>query len=266
MNNNIKDFEIFGVTGYTVMSTYHLRDTNLSLKAKGLLSMMISLPKDWDYSISGLVKISKEGKASIRNILDELKQAEYVKINPYRDENGHFRYKYSVYYLPYSKWLEISNSPNTSFRYTGERDTVEPNTDNQTQLKIDKLKNNNKIDKIDKTNSLNVNHNSLTKELINSEYISEDDSSSFYFDDLFDELLNNGHSFRDLSIITHYIVNKVKDRKFLDENDTPIKNKFGYFKYSILSNINKFENTPDNLYEDYDWLNDVEEKEDDFYI
>ena len=56
MNENIKDFEIHGITGYTVMSNYHLRDPNLSFKAKGLLSMMLSMPKDWDYSISGLEK------------------------------------------------------------------------------------------------------------------------------------------------------------------------------------------------------------------
>ena len=80
MNNNIKDFEIFGITGYTVMSTYHLRDSNLSLKAKGLLSIMLSLPKEWDYSINGLTVISGEGRASIKSILNELKSAKYVKL------------------------------------------------------------------------------------------------------------------------------------------------------------------------------------------
>ena len=53
-------FKIEKNKNYTVMSNYHLRDKNLSLKAKGLLSFMLSLPEDWDYSINGLVSICKE--------------------------------------------------------------------------------------------------------------------------------------------------------------------------------------------------------------
>ena len=55
-------FKIEKNKNYTVMSNYHLRDKRMSLKAKGLLSFMLSLPEDWDYSINGLVKVSKEGK------------------------------------------------------------------------------------------------------------------------------------------------------------------------------------------------------------
>ena len=57
---------------FTVMSNYHLRDKNLSLKAKGLLSVMLSLPEDWDYSISGLCSILKENKTAIKSALREL--------------------------------------------------------------------------------------------------------------------------------------------------------------------------------------------------
>ena len=52
-----RDFEIFGVTGFTSMCNYHFQDRNLSLKAKGLLGLMLSLPKNWDYSINGLVTL-----------------------------------------------------------------------------------------------------------------------------------------------------------------------------------------------------------------
>lgn len=75
MYDNLVDFQIHGVTGYTVMSNYHLQDKNLSIKAKGLLSLMLSLPKNWDYSINGLVTLSKDGRSSIRNTLNELKKA-----------------------------------------------------------------------------------------------------------------------------------------------------------------------------------------------
>ena len=248
MNDNIKDFQIFGITGYTVMSTYHLRDERLSLKAKGLLSLMLSLPKEWDYSINGLVKISREGKYSIQNILNELKQAEYIKIDGYRDAKGHFRYKYSVYYLPFSKWLKMYDYPNTSLPYTGE-----PNTDNQTQLNNI----NNKIDKEDicPYKSLEEEHNILTNELINQNYISNDDLSSFYFDDLFNKLLDEGNSYKDLYKITNYIIQKVKSNNYEDEEGNKINNKYGYFKNSILSNLNRLNNY-ENLDLEYDWLND----------
>ena len=65
-------FKIEKTKNYTVMSNYHLRDKNLTYKAKGLLSFMLSLPEDWDYSINGLVKVSKEGKKAIRTMLEEL--------------------------------------------------------------------------------------------------------------------------------------------------------------------------------------------------
>lgn len=268
MNNNIKDFQIFGITGYTVMSTYHLRDPNLSLKAKGLLSLMLSLPKNWDYSINGLVTIAREGRSSIKSILNELKEAEYVKIDKLRDEKGLYKYKYSVYYLPYPKWLKMRDYPEVDFPSLDKREVDSPDVDNHQQIKIEELKNNNKIDKLDKTKIQQEKHNILTMELINLDYISEDDVSSFYFDDLFQELLNEGNNYKNLLTITHYIINRVKDRNYMDENDMPIQNRFGYFKNSILSNISKFNNYPDELYpelDDYEWWNS-DDKEDDFEL
>ena len=66
-------FRINKTKNYTVMSNYHLQDRNLSYKAKGLLSYMLSLPSDWDYSIKGLVALSKENITSIKSGLKELK-------------------------------------------------------------------------------------------------------------------------------------------------------------------------------------------------
>ena len=65
-------FKIEKNKNYTIMSNHHLRDKELSYKAKGLLSFMLSLPEDWNYSINGLVKVSKEGKKAIRAMLEEL--------------------------------------------------------------------------------------------------------------------------------------------------------------------------------------------------
>ena len=69
------------ITNYTKIDNRYLEDKNISLKAKGLLSFMLSLPLDWDYSLDGLEKICKEGKDSIRSALNELKLYGYLIIN-----------------------------------------------------------------------------------------------------------------------------------------------------------------------------------------
>ena len=257
MNDN-RDFQIHGITGYTVMSNYHLRDKSLSCKAKGLLSLMLSLPKEWDYSIKGLVSLSNDGRDSVKSALNELKDAQYISINEYRDDFGHFKYKYTVYYLPYPKWLEINNFTDDGFTASGE-----PSTENQHLLNTNNKILNNKKDKLDKTQDLKQDfkkeHNILTKELIRKNYISEDDCSSFLFDSFFEKLLKEGNSYKDLSIMTNYIVQSIKDRKFKDENYNDIENKYTYFRSSLLSNINKFKNMPDKLFEDFD-VGEVEEK------
>lgn len=89
-------FRIEKNKNYTVMSNYHLRDKNLSLKAKGLLSFMLSLPEEWDYSIPGLVACLKENKKAVTTTLDELKAFGYLEINKVRNEKGLFEYEYLI--------------------------------------------------------------------------------------------------------------------------------------------------------------------------
>lgn len=83
-------FRVERTQNYTVMSNYHLRDRRLSLKAKGLLSLMLSLPEDWDYTLSGLARISLEGKDAIRAAVVELEQAGYVQRRQTTDKAGKF--------------------------------------------------------------------------------------------------------------------------------------------------------------------------------
>lgn len=88
---------------YTVMSNYHLKDANMSFKAKGLLSMMLSLPDDWDYSIKGIVSISKENKTSIQSALKELEENKYLKRTKKQNEKGQFEYIYDIYEKPWTE-------------------------------------------------------------------------------------------------------------------------------------------------------------------
>lgn len=86
---------------YTVMSNYHLRDKDLSLKAKGMMSIMLGLPDDWDYSINGLETLSADGNKSVRSCLKELEENKYLQRKKIRNENGTIvDWEYTIYEYP----------------------------------------------------------------------------------------------------------------------------------------------------------------------
>ena len=87
--------------GYTVMSNHHLRNKELTLKAKGLLSQMLSLPEDWDYTLAGLSQINRESIDAIRTAVWELEKAGYIKRRQGRDEKGKMTaIEYTIYEQP----------------------------------------------------------------------------------------------------------------------------------------------------------------------
>lgn len=93
-------FRVDRISGYTIMSNYHLRDPSLSLKAKGLLSLMLSLPPEWDYTENGLVQIVAEGRDSVRSAVKELLTAGYLTRERIR-ENGKLKgAEYTVREVP----------------------------------------------------------------------------------------------------------------------------------------------------------------------
>lgn len=103
-------FRVMKSKDYTVMSNYHLKDNNLSLKAKGLLSVILSLPEEWDYSVSGLVSIVKESTNAVENALKELKQAGYIKVTkllPNETKSGRIEYIYDIFETPNEEDHEI---------------------------------------------------------------------------------------------------------------------------------------------------------------
>lgn len=93
-------FRVHKNKNYTVMSNYHLSDVNLSLKAVGLMSKMLSLPDDWDYSINGLAAISKDGVKSVRSALKELEENGYLVRTRINGEGGKYIYNYDIYECP----------------------------------------------------------------------------------------------------------------------------------------------------------------------
>lgn len=234
-------FKVERNKNYTIMSNIHLRDKNLSLKAKGLLSFMLSLPEDWDYSLAGLCSICKEGKDAIRSTLKELKENKYLVIEKNKNTKGLFEYTYIIYEEP--QIIEKSKEiyPDTENPYMDS-----PDMENPTQINTNKQNTKKQNDKEDKEK-----HNILTLDLIKKGYIQNDDIQSFFYDDLFDELCRQ-YSYQDLIKISHYIIEKVIDRNFKDENNNIIDNKFRYFKSSMFNNIDKLESL-----EEIDWDDDV---------
>lgn len=231
-------FKIEKNKNYTIMSNYHLRDKRLSYKAKGMLSFMLSLPDDWDYSINGLVSLSKEGIKAVKNILKELQDNGYLIISKNRNKLGQYEYEYLIYEEPECQKGEVDQ---------GE-------VENDIQINTNIQSTNNKDDKYDKTNSsffIPEEHNKLTLELINNNYIDEYDTDLCKYDDLFKRLLID-NSYTSLINRIHYITHRVVNRKFKDEDNNIIENKFGYFNNAIINNINKLNNMPDKLYSEYD--------------
>ena len=119
---------------YTVMSNHHLKDTNLSLKAKGLLSLMLSLPDDWNFNMRGLSSICKEGLEAIGNALKELEKAGYMVRNQLRGANGRITdTEYIIYERPQEPAPADPDTaspytppPDTTLPYPGNPDVVEP--------------------------------------------------------------------------------------------------------------------------------------------
>ena len=112
---------------YTTMSNYHLRDSRLSLRAMGLMSKMLSLPDDWDYTVAGLASICKEGRDAVRKALMELEGAGYLVREQGRGGSGTFASNdYTLF--------EESRLPLTENPSTVKPSTVKPSTENPTQL------------------------------------------------------------------------------------------------------------------------------------
>jgi len=131
--------------GYTVMSNHHLRNKELSLKAKGLLSQMLSLPEDWDYTLKGLSLINREKIDAIREAIKELERAGYIVRSRERDEKGRLRgADYVIFEQPQPPTPDLPTLENptldnpTQEKPTLEKPTLEkPTLENPTQLNKD---------------------------------------------------------------------------------------------------------------------------------
>ena len=133
-------FRVERNTGYTVMSNHHLRNKELSLKAKGLLSQMLSLPEDWDYTLAGLSYINREKIDAIRTAIWELEKAGYITRRQGRDEKGKMTaIEYTIYEQTQPPQLEnpILENPTAGKPILENPTTDNPTLENPTQLNKD---------------------------------------------------------------------------------------------------------------------------------
>lgn len=163
-------FKVNKTKDYTIMSNYHLKEKNMSLKAKGLLSVMLSLPDNWDYSINGLVAISQENETAIKSALSELKQFGYlevIKLMPNESETGRIDYIYNIYEKPKQegKKQEVENLP----------------------LEILEVENQGQLNTNNKYNNINI----INTKKQNIDYINNSSSSIEKCDTIYDFLEQN---------------------------------------------------------------------------
>ena len=115
---------------YTVMSNYHFQENEMSLKAKGLLSLMLSLPETWEFSINGLAALSHDGRDGVNAALQELERFGYLVRSRKTDDRGRLcGYEYDVYEMPLTK-KPYTDNPHTETPYTENPLTDKPHTEN----------------------------------------------------------------------------------------------------------------------------------------
>lgn len=132
-------YRVHKTRDYTVMSNSHFREKEMSLKAKGLLSLMLSLPDEWDYSIAGLVLLSKDGKDSVMSALSELEEFGYLIRTRRTNEKGQFDgYDYDIFETPQE--VEPQTEKPQEENPNSEKPNAEnPNTEKPLQLNTHKL-------------------------------------------------------------------------------------------------------------------------------
>ena len=132
-------FRVERNSGYTVMSNHHLRNKELTLKAKGLLSQMLSLPEDWDYTLAGLSHINRESIDAIRTAVWELEKAGYILRRQGRDEKGKMT---AIEYTIYEQPQPMLENPIPGKPMLENPTADNPTSENPTQLNKDRSRTN----------------------------------------------------------------------------------------------------------------------------
>ena len=244
-------FRVHKNENYTVLSNYHFKEKGMSLKAKGLLSLMLSLPENWDYSAAGLVTLSKDGKDSVNAALKELEKFGYLRRTQAIDARGKFSgYNYEIFEQPIEVAERVeapkAENPTTGAPFAENPSTEKTTTENPPQLSIKELnteksstKNKDIKDKIDKSGIPLFEPNGLTKKLIEAKYIEPDDLFINDYNNAFENLISL-FGFEIVRSCLLYFIKRFNSQPF-DENGCEIVNKFAYFEEAMLDGGKRLE-------------------------
>ena len=252
-------FRVHKNENYTVLSNYHFKEKGMSLKAKGLLSLMLSLPENWDYSAAGLVTLSKDGQDSVNAALKELEKFGYLKRTQAIDARGKFSgYNYEIFEQPLAVEAE---KPTTDKPFAENPSTVKPTTENPPQLNINKsntkksntYKSNTeeekgkiiKIDKIDKSEYSPCEPSNFTKELIKANYIDPDDLYIERYNAEFENLIGL-YTFEVVRSCLWYFTKRYKAQQS-DEAGNDIENKLAYFSVAMCNSCERITRENENF-------------------
>lgn len=247
-------FRIHKTRNYTVMSNRHLNDRRLSYKAIGLLSKMLSLPDDWDFTVAGLVTLAKDGKESVTSAIKELEAAGYVRRTRLQDERGRFAgYDYDVFEEPREPEEgpaePLPGNPFPGFPSTGKPPQV---ITKALSTKAPSTKKEDREDKGDRekgtagpypTNLQRFTESAmetpapygLTKALVKSGYVSRDDIDITEYNDFLEELAF-AHGYEPARRAVRYFIRKVgrEERK-------GISDRLAYFKAAAIQGVERQE-------------------------
>lgn len=212
-------FRVERNTGYTVMSNHHLRNKELSLKAKGLLSQMLSLPEDWDYTLAGLSYINRESIDAIRTAVWELEKAGYITRRQGRDEKGKMTaIEYTIYEQPQPPALDcpVLENPTADNPILENPTPDNPTSENPMQLNKDIQKTD--LSKKEKSNTdlsnnhsipiLSPNPSPLREETAEPERKGTETADAY---SVYEEIIKDNIEYE------HFIKHSNIDRKRLDE-------------------------------------------------
>lgn len=127
-------FRVERNNNYTTMANYHFLDKTLSWKAKGILSNMLSLPEDWDYSLAGLATLSSDGASATRSAIKELEEHGYLIRRPIRDKGRIVDWEYIIFECPQAATASKKDEPEKEKQDVGEPVVENLNVVNHTQL------------------------------------------------------------------------------------------------------------------------------------
>lgn len=201
---------------YTVMSNYHLRDKNLSLKAKGLLSVVLSLPDNWNYSIEGLVSTLKEEKRAVKSAINELIKNKYLVILKFKAVKGvrnNIEYMYTFYEEPFNnkEYAELLGSINRDelieYKHTAKANNVSIHNVDTQKVDIQKVD----IQNVCLHNDTQISKEEISKEEINTEIIKKEDINNI-------NNTNNNSGGGDLSILSNKLDQKLSIYEYVERN------------------------------------------------